>query len=307
MIKNKFVYEEKGSVLVLVGFMMLIMVGLSALVIDGGALYLEKSRLQKAVDAASLGGAMELPSNSERAKSEAQKIAIANNVKSDAITITIEDNNKSIKVEGKSTVLFTFARAIGYKEQTVSANAKVNLQALTAAKGAVPLGVEYDRTLQFGDPVLLKIGDSTVGNFGALVLTGPGAKLYETDLREGYDFQLKIGERLETQTGNIAGPTSRAINDRISRCPFGASATYQHYPKDCPRVVLAPVFRSILTTNNQVKEVEIVGFSSFYIESVIDTKEGSEISGRFIEKTTLGELSSTTQQNYGTFYYKLVE
>ncbi len=53
--------EEKGSVMVMVLIGLLVLIGFTGLVIDGGSLYLTKSRLQNAADAAALAGAQDLP------------------------------------------------------------------------------------------------------------------------------------------------------------------------------------------------------------------------------------------------------
>ncbi len=58
---KKVVGEEKGSVMVMVVIALIVLIGFTGLVIDGGSLYLTKSRLQNAADAAALAGAQSLP------------------------------------------------------------------------------------------------------------------------------------------------------------------------------------------------------------------------------------------------------
>lgn len=53
--------EEKGSVMVMVVISLIVLIGFTGLVIDGGQAYLTKSRLQNAADAAALAGAQSLP------------------------------------------------------------------------------------------------------------------------------------------------------------------------------------------------------------------------------------------------------
>ena len=61
--------DESGATVVIVALFMVVLLGFAALAIDGGRLYLEKSRLQKALDAAVLAGAQELRSSPDKAKS----------------------------------------------------------------------------------------------------------------------------------------------------------------------------------------------------------------------------------------------
>lgn len=58
---KKVVGEEKGSVMIMVVLALVVLIGFIGLVIDGGSLYLTKSRLQNAADAAALAGAQDLP------------------------------------------------------------------------------------------------------------------------------------------------------------------------------------------------------------------------------------------------------
>ena len=58
---KKVVGEEKGSVMVMVVIGLIVLLGFAGLVIDGGSLYMTKSRLQNAADAAALAGAQSLP------------------------------------------------------------------------------------------------------------------------------------------------------------------------------------------------------------------------------------------------------
>lgn len=71
---NRFIQNEKGNVLVLVALMMVFLLGIAALVTDGGRVYLEKSSLQKALDAAVLGGGQVVM------KSEAHAVTVAKDI-----------------------------------------------------------------------------------------------------------------------------------------------------------------------------------------------------------------------------------
>ncbi|WP_171016940.1 Tad domain-containing protein [Pseudalkalibacillus caeni] len=294
--------DERGSVIVLAALMMVVFLGFLALVIDVGNLYLEKSRLQKAVDAAVLAGVQELPVWPDDAVHAAQYAAAQNGLNGENAEILVGEKDRSVQAVGSRTVELFFANSLGFPNPTLRASATASIQPLTAGEGAVPLGVDESRQLIYGDVVKLKVGDSTVGNFGALALTGPGAKDYKTDLQNGYGFELEIGTVLDTQTGNLAGPTRDAVSYRISGC----SGTFDHHPSVCSRVVLIPVYKPVAIQSNQVKQVQIVGFATFFLESVTSTNEGAEVVGRFIQKAITGSISAN-QTDYGTYGYKLTQ
>jgi len=305
--KRRFLKNDQGSTVVLIALAMTVMLGFVALVVDGGMLFLERHRLQKAVDAAVLAGAQELPEFTDRSVKEVKRAISLNGISDASLNISISESNRLLEVEASHDVELTFARALGISHSTVSAVAAAGLRPLTSGVGAIPLGVDTSSSLDYGSSVKLKVGDAVIGNFGALALTGPGARDYETDLKSGYQFEVAVGQLLDTQTGNMAGPTKKAIEERMAHCPYNGSASYSNYPSDCPLVVLVPIYETLQVDNqNQVKTVKVKGFASFFIEGVTGTNTGSEITGRYLKKTHLGD-SSSSQENYQTYGLKIVK
>ncbi|MCU9613531.1 Tad domain-containing protein [Caldibacillus lycopersici] len=295
--------REDGAITLLTVFAMVVMLALMALVIDIGSLYLEKSKMQNIADAATLAGIQEMPNDYEQAKTEIKKTIQANGGNPDEYTISTNDNFTRIDVAGSKIGTLFFAKALGISEPTIQAMARAELLPLTTGKGAIPLGIQPNMDFTFGTFMKIKVSDSASGNFGAIALTGPGAKNYETDLTNGYQFDLSVGTILNTETGKMAGPTERAVNARIAKCP---NATYLDYPTNCSRVVLVPIFEPVSINQNQIKQVKVVGFASFFLENASSTSSGAEVSGRFISVAMVGE-SSSEQTNYGTYSIKLTK
>ncbi len=300
---KQFLIKEDGAVVILVAFAMAVFIGMTALVLDFGSLYLEKSRLQKIVDAAALAGAQELPENYMKAKEEVNKSIQLNNGDTQNFNIVTNESYTMIEVIGSKKGTLYFANAFGIDAPLIQAKGRVELHPLKTGIGSIPLGVQPSTNLQFGSLQTLKVSDSATGNFGAIALTGPGAKDYETDLKNGYGFEIKVGEVLDTQTGQLAGPTKRAVDSRIAKCP---NETYLHYSKGCMRVVLIPIYEPVRIESNQIKQVKVVGFGTFFLESVSSTSDGAEVTGRFMKATNLGE-SSPSQTNFGTYSFKLTQ
>lgn len=59
-------------------------------------------------------------------------------------------------------------------------------------------------------------GNNNKGNFMALDLGGTGANSYEEDIINGSTRQLSVGEWIPTQTGNMVGPTDKAVAERLA-------------------------------------------------------------------------------------------
>jgi hypothetical protein len=293
--------SEQGSVIILVALMMVLFLAFVALVLDGGYLYLEKSRLQKVVDAAALAGAQELPEHSQQAENQVQTAIEQNGANPADFIIKFNQTFTVIEVVGKRKVTLFFAKSFGVKDPVIEASAAVQLMPLTSGWGSAPFGVEKSENLAYGDLKALKVGESLSGNFGALVLSGTGANDYENDLTYGYQGELKINRVLETQTGNIKGPTRRGAQARINECP---TASFNSFPIDCGRVLLVPVYEPIFTDGNQIKQVKVVGFASFFLETV--SGNGEEVTGRFIKITQQGMIAPG-QANYGSYGFKLAK
>ncbi|WP_157842663.1 MULTISPECIES: TadE/TadG family type IV pilus assembly protein [Bacillus] len=295
--------QEDGAVIVLVALFMTILLGCVGLVVDMGSIYLEKNRLQKMVDAAVLAGAQELPDSFDRARTAVAKTITLNGGDPSNFHTSTNELNTVLEVTGSTVGTFYFATLFGVTGPDIVASAKVTLHALTSGKGAIPLGISKDQNLSFGTHQVLKVSESASGNFGALALTGTGARLYETDLTYGYQHELNVNDVLNTETGRMANPTVRAVESRINKCP---QATYENYLPDCARVVLIPVIEPVEISSNQIKQVKVIGFATFFLEAVSSTSDGAEVSGRFIQFTKEGGTSSV-QPNYGTYGMKLSE
>jgi hypothetical protein len=70
--------SERGQILIIFAFSLLVVFGVAALVFDGGMMLLEKRTQQNAADAAALAGARFLPGNSAAASSAAFDVATTN-------------------------------------------------------------------------------------------------------------------------------------------------------------------------------------------------------------------------------------
>ncbi|MBU8908040.1 TadE/TadG family type IV pilus assembly protein [Desertibacillus haloalkaliphilus] len=303
---KKQLQNDQGVVIVIVALMMTGVIGFLALIIDGGMMYLEKSRLQKAVDHAVLAGMQNLPLREDRALAAANEIAYGNGVLPSELTISLSDDHTVLRAEARRAVPLFFAGALGFSDPTVSASATAQVGSLSSVRGAIPLGAYAARPLTFGDEVQLKVGSAGTDTsfFGALQLSGSGSSNFENDLTRGYQGTLSVGDILMTESGNMARPTERAIQERFRGCPYHKTPTYLDHPDDCARVVVIPIYKEV--TPGDFSRVRIEGFGSFFINHVGRVNEGAPITGVFLEYSYSGEFS-TEITNYGSYAYKLVE
>lgn len=306
---TRFIQEEKGYVLVFTTICLTVLLGLVSLVTDAGLLYLNRLHLVDGVDAAALAGVQELPASSEQAFIYAREYAVRNGLKEAEITLEVSQGRDQVTVLAEREVPLFFARVLGKEKATITALATAQIRAAARVRGVAPLGIR-NQPLAPGELYTLKVGDSpqTAGEFGALTLGFSGADAYEENLKHGYDKYLQVGDVIETETGNMSNPTYRGINYRIAQDQRVPASTYDDFDKDCPRVIIVPVYEPVDPSSNQMKQVVIVGFAAFFVEEVLGQGNESVVKGYFVRLVTEGEGEEevTGPPGYGLYTARLI-
>lgn len=295
----KFFKSEKGGATLLVSLAFTGLLALTGLVVDGGLLYSTHQHLQKTANAAALSGGQELTNDETVVEGVVEETLLHHDELTSLQDIVVVKNNRVTVRLTKPTEL-TFMKLFGIDSIDVNVKATARIGVMGRAMGAAPLGIDESVELIYGEEYTLKVDEDGVdtGNFGVLGLAGNGAKTYEETLINGFDEELKVGDIVETETGNIAGKTKSATDILIDSCD-------NMYERDCPRVILIPVYKPHNHDQNQLKEVEITGFAYFYLTEPMDGNE-KEIKGEFIKRTGQGyELDEAVDR--GAFIVRLTE
>lgn len=295
--------QQKGNAMVLVAAGLAGCIALGALVVDIGLFFVTKTRLQTMVDAAALAAARETIPQLATADpvTEAQQVA-AENGEAAGDQLTVNVTNGQVTVTAVRRVGFFLAPVMGIMQSNVRVSATATAGVLASATGVVPFGVEK-QTFSYGVTYVLKAGGGggTTGNYGGLALGGKGANVYEYNIENGYDGVLRIGDYVNTQTGNMSGPTSSGVTSRLDQDPAG-SFPPQNF--ESPRIIVVPVIDSLDVQGT--KPVQIVGFANFYLESAGGSGNDSYVTGKFIELPQAGEISSSAAF-YGAYNVKLLQ
>lgn len=313
MVQIKYSPKERGSVVVLVALSLTILLGFCAIVTDIGLLYAHKAQLQNSVDAAALAGVQELPTDLINAEQKARDYALENSASN--ITVSFEANNAKIIVNASRQVPTYFGRIWGIMEGSISVSAKAMMVPPSGLSGAVPLSIQ-EQDLVYGQKYVLKSGGGsgtsewylddnknnavkklgeefgTSGWYGALELTGTGANTYESDLANGYEGTLRVGQILNVKHGNMSGPTADGINTRFSRDTRVPRNTIENYDRNAPQILYIPIVKVISESGNSIQEVQIVGFAAFFLEGVAGNGNDSVVTGWFIR--TLASNGNTS-------------
>jgi Flp pilus assembly protein TadG len=141
---RRFVHDESGMTLPLLGLSMVALTSLSGMAIDGARMEMAQSKLQSSLDAAGLAGGSTV--NTANLNTEVSKYLNANFNGYLGATITgtsstANSNNSVITVSATATLPATFLQIVGIKTITVTANSQI-----TRAASGLELVMVLDNT-----------------------------------------------------------------------------------------------------------------------------------------------------------------
>jgi Flp pilus assembly protein TadG len=294
--------DESGGVLVFVALFMVVLLGFAALAIDGGRLYTEKSKLQKALDASVLAGVQGLRTSQYRAIEIAIDVSDKNGFKVSNSELTFPSN--SIKATKQVNVPLTLAKVIGINSTTISATATAKVAPLTKASGIAPIVIDK---ANIPSATILNCGETNPGT-----LQGNCGYLKSDDnLRDAFvnGSTYEVEKTAFTDPGGSVGQVRDAIdyiiNSDASKPHCQSASTADNL---CKRVVTVAVIENWTDINGKEvtgkSEVRIIGFAAYWIEKYEDKK----LYGQFIKMISPGEMGSGTGiGEYGLYGVKLVE
>lgn len=295
----RLIKDERGVAAVITALLFTVIGAMGALSVDAGQLYVARSQVKTACDAAVLAGAQELPGNPVGAEAIAITYMAANDRGFTDVTVSVTGNR--LTVSAKTGVEFGLAKLLGVSEGSTAASSSAIIGQIGAARGLLPFGVE-DLPFEFGDQYILKLNsDGVSGNFRALALGGTGASNYRKNLINGYGELLEVGSTVDTEPGVMAGPTRTGIADRLAS---DSDATYETVGMSSPRFLLVPMVHT--ETYAGRTEVTIVGFAAFFLEGYGTYNGNFGIAGRFLERFVDGTISETAT-DYGLRTIRLIQ
>lgn len=295
--------NQKGATAALIAVTLPLLLGIGALTVDVGAIYLARAQLANAADAAALAGALELPDKPDSAVATAESFAQLNGKPGDSILSEVAAGDNALKVTvGRDIDLF-FARIWSQFSKGITASATAEIMTYAGGNNAiVPFGI-VKQPLVYGSTYKLKVGAGSGydGNFRALALGGTGASNYESNIANGYKGTFKVGDWVLTETGDMTGPTVQGVNERLSR---DSSATFDTVQEGSSRIVIAPIIDSFDVSGRS--DVQIVGFAAFFLEGCGKKGNDNYVYGKFRQMVLPGDISSTVD-NYGLYGVRLAQ
>jgi hypothetical protein len=287
--------KEDGAAVIIVAISFAILAGFVALATDSGVLFLEHTRLGRAMDAAALSGAQELP-DTAKAGSIAREYANRNGVPSGQVSISFSPDSRRITVATEKTVSLYFARFLGLNSSNVHGRSVAKISPIKNVKGLLPLGFnELLLPLVEGQEYMIKAGSKSGVQGWREILEYPGQSGAD-DFREsalnGFNGIVKAGDIEGKAQGNVSGPTMQGIQTRIDSC--ADHCDWDDFTPNCPRVAVVPIYRDLSPQDN----VLIVGFATVFLERVAGNGQDSEVYARYVYNSFSGETDDSIANSY---------
>jgi hypothetical protein len=228
-----------------------------------------------------------LPNSPSGATSTAQTYATQNGVQAtDTVSVSVSGNDTSLTMSAKRTVPSYFGQIVGLKSTPVSVTATAQIATVGAARNLIPLGFDPPTSPTQYQMYTFKNLQVGPGNWGALALGDNGGSTYRSNLANGYQGTVNVGDWISTETGQITGPTQQGIADRMTAgvaadpsLPSGATiSSTTSYSLTDPRVVEVPIVN--LGNINGKSQVQVLGFAMLWLVGT----SGSSVNAEFIQQ-----------------------
>jgi Flp pilus assembly protein TadG len=315
--------KSSGQTLVIVALMLPVLLGAVALGTDVTMFYFNWVQLQKAADSAALAGANWLPDNASQATATANQFAQSNGVKaSEIVSTTVTSDNLFISIKLHRTVPYYLAKVLGLTQGIVSTSATATPQfspstvnastpgqippggdnnganggscASIGSCGLIPIGLDSNTVYSDGTKITLQQGQLGPGNWDLLALGGVGGSNLRTNIADGFNSMLSVGDWVTTEPGKKVGPVDQGFQDRLDTASSGdPSGTYQSHTLNDPRVLILPVVD--WQHPNGRSSVQVKAFASVWLDSY----SNGQVTVHFISQVTANSFGDPNAPYFG--------
>jgi hypothetical protein len=316
---------SKGQTFVIISLVIPVLVGATALGTDIAVEYYNWVQLQKSADAAVLAGANYLPDNPTSAVAIANQFAQTNGAKAIEITsTTVGAGNQSITIQLKRTVPYYFARVLGLSSGIVTVSAQAGPQyppstvnatspsqvppggdnngnngadcGSVGACGLIPIGLDSHTIYTDGAQITLQQGQVGSGNWDLLALGGVGGNNLRSNIADGYNGMVSVGDNVTTEPGKKVGPVDQGFQDRLTlAASIDPSGTYSSHKLNNPRVLLVPVVDWSQGIHGR-STVPVTAFATVWLDSY----SGGQVTVHFISQVVAKSFGNPNAPYFGS-------
>ena len=321
--------RERGVVIIWLAFFMLTMLGFVALGIDVAKVMAARTELQNAADAAALAGASAIDPKlgtiqQDVGLARAQTTSLDNKafvneplpVQLLAADVSFPTPNQckvTVRREAGAggEVITHVAQVLGIKSMSLTATATAeaalsnSVCTKLAPMGAIPVGNDpafFQAGCGISYTLKMGAGGGIQGNYQALDFPNcgdghcagyatTGANTYRCLLASGYGCCVGVGDVLNTEPGNMTGPTQQGLqalwdgdSDRRS------GICYEQYTGNGNRIVNVPI---ITAPTNGRTTVTVLAFAAFFLLQRPTGGSQQPVTGEFVKLVAPGQVGGT--------------
>ncbi len=269
--------DNRGQTTVLTLVFMVVLLGMSALVLDTGSWYRSDRALQQTADAAALAGAQALPESTGNATGLAIEYANKNGGGLGGSGVAFSGSfmaNDTIKVNMTREAPGFFSNVFGLKSVTVGAHAAARVGTMAEAQYVAPIGVDEKHPMLtgsgcpcFNDPTTLDLKKIGPGAFRILNIDGSrggtGQQILSDWIMRGLNAYMPLDWYNSDSGAKFnSSEVQTALNARIGT------------------ELLFPVY---LATRSQGTnfEYEVIGWVGFYLTGFKGNGSSGQLDGWF--------------------------
>ena len=291
------VNTQKGQIFILAPILFTVMIGAIGLTYDLGSALVAKNKAQAVIDATALACGKNIKHGVSSTIIKAQDFIVRNGLDPNALVVetTYQGNPSRVKVSYSASIPCFFSRLLGKDNQEINVSCVVH-SGEPKVKGLTPLGVSKGEYV-IGGNYVIKRGEPGNSNNGALAIGGNGANQWRDNFMYGVqDFEFGIGDEVDTEPGQMIGPTAQAFDYRYNRGTHGE--TWTNYSEGNSRVLLVAMIDPSAYDLNGRQTTSIVGFAVFFLDS--QESDGSLIATYVgpAESSVLGEGQRYAEELY---------
>ena len=275
--KNK---ARRGGIMVIVAGGLTALIGFGALVCDVGLALAQRTKMQMAADASALAAVTHLKKSESVTKLEGITVAKLNGYNIKGTDIFIDKKAEEVTVAWKEPTGFVLGPVLNRFGVKVGVSATAGLVSIQEKVRVMPFMVTDEFLVGNKGPLVTikyKAGDGHKGNYGPVAIDGTGASVYERSIVEGAETPLRTGMFVDTETGNMRGPTDQGVDALIAGddTPYEEVLTRPNKRLVTVLIVSEQDFNNL----NGRKPILIRGFARFYLMG----SQNGEVKGRFID------------------------
>ncbi|MCX7745536.1 MAG: hypothetical protein N2645_01415 [Clostridia bacterium] len=292
--------NNRGSSTLVIVCTIFVVLIISALIIDVGYFAVERFRLANSAEDAAVKGVDGLLKGKEEAFKLIREYAVKRVNDLNDLEIRIADNCNAVTVNMGRSYDYVFLKFLGFESKKIKASVTVKLSSIESFRGVKPFAVEK-RNFVFDVPYIL----TASGAKGDREISYLPLEFNDIDFKShiifGFPKVLKAKDKVFGLQDKNEMVTKEGLDMLIEKCNHTPKCTFNHFVKDCSRLMVIPVVNKI----SERDPMQVEGFAAFWVEETLALDGKTQIKGRFVKQAVNSKVNDGVL-NFGLSGVKVI-